>query len=184
MNCIDTKGENTMALKGLAYPRTLWAYQEKPVASAKLNTWDEHIASAFELVFYYLAHAWGGGDGVLRGFTSNDLQVTPTSPVSLSVRVLPGYAFISKAPYKLSNATTLANLPSPAVFPRIDLVQAVLSTWSVSFKVGVESAAPSAPTADPDCLALAHIFMRPGADRILAADDGTQGYIVDRRVFL
>ena len=30
-----------MAMKGKGYQKTLWSYQERPVASGKLNAWDD-----------------------------------------------------------------------------------------------------------------------------------------------
>ena len=33
-----------MAIRGQMYIKTAWAFQERPVASAKLNLWDDRIA--------------------------------------------------------------------------------------------------------------------------------------------
>ena len=173
-----------MAIKGNAYPKTSWAFQERPVTSAKLNTWDDRIEAALELAFFYLSHAWGGGDGVIRGAATDDLKVVATSPASLSVSVKPGYAFVSKMPYRLSAATQSADFAAPATNPRIDLVQARLATWDVSVKQGLESATPVAPAVDTDAIPLAQIYLRVGMSSVKDADDTVNGYVIDARNFL
>lgn len=173
-----------MAIKGNAYTKTAWAYQERPVASAKLNLWDDRIEAALELAFFLLGMAWGGGDGVIRGAADDDLRVDPTSPVSMAVRVHPGYAFIDRFPFRLTDIVTTAAVTAPSVYPRKDLVQASLADWTVSVKTGVESAGAVLPAADVDCLALAGLHLRPGMSSIKAADDGVNGYITDERVYV
>jgi hypothetical protein len=173
-----------MAIKGFGYTKTTWAFQERPVASSKLNTWDDRIEAALELVHFLLSLAWGGGDGVVRGATANDLKVTALAVPKMSVQVAPGYAFISKAPYRLMETTQTVDVVAPASQPRIDLVQARLSGWDVTVKQGVEAANPTAPHADADCLALATLYLRPGMACINNANDNANGYIVDARPFL
>lgn len=173
-----------MAIKGLGYTKTSWAFQERPVASSKLNMWDDRIEAALELVHYLLSLAWGGGDGVVRGATADDLRVTGLSVPGLSVEVKPGYAFISKFPFRLSATTQTIDVVPPATLPRIDLVQARLEGWDVTVKQGVESASPVAPNPDDDCLRLATLYLRPGMTCIKNSDDSANGYITDMRQFL
>lgn len=173
-----------MSIKGKTYIKTTWDYRERPVASAKLNGWDDAIEAAFELVSRLLSLAWGGGDGVVRGATDDDLKVAAASPASLAVVVQPGCAFISQFPYKLATATETTAVTPPMVNPRIDLVQARLATWDVEIITGVEGATPSAPSPNPDCIALAEVYLRPGMTTIEDSDDGVNGYITDVRVFL
>lgn len=173
-----------MSIKGNAYPKTTWAFQERPVASAKLNTWDDRIEAALELAYFLLAHAWGGGNGVVRGATANDLQVVAAGTPALHVVTQPGYAFIDRFPFKLAAATPTADVTPPGTDPRIDLVQARLATWDISVKTGAESATPSAPAPDTDAIALAELHLRPGMSVIKDTDDATNGYIVDARTFL
>lgn len=173
-----------MPIKGNAYTKTTWSFQERPVPSAKLNTWDDRIEQALELAHKLLSLAWGGGDGVIRGATANDLQVVATSPESLAVLVEPGYAFISGLPYWLEAQTQTADVTAPASDPRIDLVQARLETWDISVKQGTEAATPTAPTADADAIPLAELYLRPGMSSIKDTDDTTNGYITDARNFL
>ena len=87
-----------MAVKGLGYTKTAWAFQERPVAAAKLNLWDDRIETALELTYLLLNLAWGGGSGVIRGATADDLKVAASSPATLHVNVKAGYGFISKLP--------------------------------------------------------------------------------------
>jgi len=171
-------------MKGLAYPKTTWTYQERPVASAKLNTWDDRIEAALDLAFMLLSMAWGGANGVVPGVTANNLKVVPLGIPGLAVVVEPGCAFIARAPFRLVAAHQTPAVTPPTSQPRIDLVQARLATWDVGVKTGVEAAAPTAPSADADCLALARLYLRPGMQAIWAADDGINGYIVDVRSFL
>ena len=173
-----------MSIKGNAYPKTTWAFQERPVASAKLNMWDDRIEAALELAYFLLAHAWGGGNGVVRGAAEDDLQVLAADTPALHVVVQPGYAFIDRFPYKLAAATPTVDVTPPVTNPRIDLVQARLATWDVSIKIGTEDASPTAPAPDADAIALAELYLRPGMSVIKDADDATNGYIIDARTFL
>ncbi len=173
-----------MAIKGQAYIKTAWAFQERPVSSAKLNLWDDRIEAALERVCYLLNLAWGGGDGVIRGAAESDLQVIPSATPGMSVMVQPGWAFISHLPYHLDVSVQTPAVPEPLTGVRLDLVQARLGTWDVSVKTGTESASPSAPTPDTDCIPLAHLFLRLGMSAINQTDDGTNGYIIDKREFV
>ena len=173
-----------MAIKGNGYTKTSWSFQERPVASSKLNAWDDRIEAALELVYWLISLAWGGGDGVIRGATADDLKATATSTPGMSVQVEAGCAFISNLPFNLAEAIETVDVAAPAANPRIDLVQARLDTWGIAIKTGTEAATPSAPLADADCLALAHLYLRPGMTCIKNADDSTNGYIIDVRTFL
>jgi hypothetical protein len=176
--------EVAMAVKGLGYAKTTWAFQERPVTSSKLNQWDDRIEAALELVHLLLNLAWGGGSGVIRGATTDDLKTVATSPVGMSVKVKPGYAFVSKFPYKLAAIAETADVTAPVVHPRIDLVQARLDSWGVSIKTGTESATPTPPNVDTDAIALARLYLRPGMTSIKDTDDSVNGYIIDVRTFL
>ena len=173
-----------MAIQGLAYSKTSWAFEERPVSSAKLNQWDDRIEAGLEMALFLLNQAWGGGSGVLRGIAAGELAVAATSPVGLSVAVAPGYAFIAGFPFRLGTETDTAAIVPPMTQGRIDLVQADLATWSVSVKAGSESASPSAPAADSGALALAELVLRPGMVSIKDVDDGMNGYVVDVRGFV
>ncbi len=173
-----------MAIKGNAYTKTTWAFEERPVASSKLNLWDDRIETGLELLHFFLAHAWSGVDGVLRGVTADDLDVKATSPASLSVDAQPGYGFIGSFPYYLSTATGTGDVVAPTTDNRIDLVQARLGTWDISVKTGTEEASPTAPSPDADAIPLAELFLRVGMTSIKDTDDSTNGYIIDVRDFL
>ena len=172
-----------MAIQGLAYLKTSWNFEERPVASAKLNTWDDRIEAALELAYALIAGQWGGGDGVIRGENADDLKAIATASPGLAVEVQSGWAFIDGFPFKLAGATETVDVAAPDAEDRIDLVQAELLTWNVTIKTGVESASPSAPAADSGCLALAELYLRPGMTSIKNADDDSNGYIIDARAF-
>lgn len=172
-----------MAIKGKAYTKTSWAFEERPVASSKLNLWDDRIEDALELAFFLIAQAWGGGDGVLRALES-ELEVVETDPVGLSVDVLPGFAFIGGHVYRLQQTTQTADVTPPVTNPRIDIVQARLGTWDVNTKQGTEAASPVAPAADADTIVLAQLYLRPGMTSIQNTDDTINGYIIDTRNFV
>jgi hypothetical protein len=173
-----------MAIKGQSYTKTSWAFEERPVASSKLNLWDDRMEAAMELVHFLLNYAWGGGNGVIRGATTDDLKTVALTTPGLSVKVKPGYAFIGKYPYKLATITQTADVTPPSSLPRVDLVQARLGTWDVGIKTGQEAASPTPPTPDTDCIALGELHLRVGMTCIKDTDDGTNGYIVDARAFL
>ncbi len=173
-----------MAIKGLAYIKTQWNFQERPVASSKLNNWDDQIEQSLELLNEILSLAWGGGDGVLRNAAEKDVKVEANSPQDMTVIVRSGRAFISKFLYKLASDITSPPLTEPTTNPRIDLIQATLSNWSISVKEGTEEATPSPPSPDADAIPLAEIYLRVGMASIKDVDDGTNGYITDVRTFL
>jgi len=173
-----------MAIKGLGYRKTSWSFEERPVASTKLNTWDDRIEAAVELALFVLTRAWGQTDGVLRGATAGDLAVSAQSPAGLTVQVAPGYALIDGAPYVLGAAVDTVAIAPPSAEDRIDLVQASLAERTVTVKSGTEAAAPNAPTPDADRLALAQLYLRPGMTAVKNTDDSTNGYIIDVRPFL
>ena len=173
-----------MAIKGRSYLKTSWAFEERPVASSKLNTWDDRIESALELAYFLLSQAWGGGDGVIRKASADDLKVSAKATPGLSVEVSPGYAFISSFPYHLAVLVETVVVTVPTTDPRIDLVQARLENWDVSVVTGVEAVTPVAPAPDADSVALGELYLRPGMTVIKDTDDSTNGYIVDVRQFI
>ncbi|HDP34126.1 MAG TPA: hypothetical protein ENN29_03335 [Candidatus Hydrogenedentes bacterium] len=170
-----------MSEKGKAYLRTRWEYGERPVASAKMNGWDDRIAYALELAYRLINEAFGGGDGAL-GDALDGLQVVALTPPAPAVKVLPGYAFISGMPFAMEEAVELLPVVAPSADQRIDLVQARLSDWTYVIKEGEEDAAPPPPDADEDCLPLALLHLRVGMASIKNSDDGVNGYIEDARV--
>ncbi len=173
-----------MAIRGKSFIKTSWAFQERPVASAKLNTWDDRIEAALELLMHLVSLAWGGGNGVLRHATDGDLGISAISPPALGVQVAPGYAFIERFPFHLKTATVLGGIAAPSHHPRIDLVQARLDTWDVAITPGNEAASPSPPEPGAACLALAHLYLRPGMTAVFNQDDGLNGYISDVRSYV
>ncbi|HRI89174.1 MAG TPA: hypothetical protein PK869_12950 [Candidatus Hydrogenedentes bacterium] len=173
-----------MAIKGLGYTKTTWTFEERPVPSSKLNTWDNRIELALELAYFLLSHAWGGGNGVIRNATDDDLAVIANATPNLSVKVRPGYGFISKMPYKLGADATTPDVTPPVTHPRIDLVQARLDTWDVNIVTGVEAASPVPPSPQAHCIALARVHLRPGMTSIKNTDDSINGYVTDVRTFL
>lgn len=173
-----------MAIKGKGYTKTTWSFEERPVPSSKLNTWDDRIELALELVHNLLSLAWGGGDGVIRGGSANDLAVLPSPSPSLVVQAAPGYAFISRFPYRLDLPYNLPAIVPPAAQPRIDLVVARLDAWDAAVVAGNESATPAAPNTPANTIALARLYLRPGMTCIKNSNDGVNGYIVDVRAFL
>lgn len=173
-----------MAVKGPGYLKTVWTFEERPVASSKLNTWDDRIEAALEIIFFLLSLGWGGGSGVLRGASTDDLRVVALATPGLSVQVKPGYAFISKFPFKLAQATETVAVTPPVALPRIDLVQASLESWSVGVKTGTETESPNPPGADSNCIALGQLYLRPGMSSIKNVNDNTNGYIIDARSYV
>ncbi len=173
-----------MAIKGRSYLKTSWSFEERPVASSKLNTWDDRIESALELAYFLLSQAWGGGDGVIRKASADDLKVSAKATPGLSVEVAPGYAFIAGFPYRLAAVAETIEVVAPTTNPRIDLVQARLDNWDVSVVNGVEAASPVAPAPDTDAIALGELYLRPGMTVIKDTDDSTNGYIIDARQFI
>ncbi len=172
-----------MAIRGLAYLKTAWSFEERPVSSSKLNTWDDRIESALELAFRLLHQLYGNAGGVLR-LASADLKAQALATPKMSVQVQPGDALIGGYPFRLLAATETVDVAKPLAHNRIDLVQASLAAWSVTIKTGTEATVPVAPGADADCIALAGLYLRPAMSSIKNSDDGVNGYIIDLRAFV
>jgi len=172
-----------MAIKGLAYPKTTWAFEERPVASSKLNTWDDRIEAGLELAFDLVRETLGGRDGVVRT-GGGALRAQAAAAPGLSVEVQPGAAFIGGFPYRQETPVQTVDVTPPVSEDRLDLVQACLDDWTVTVKTGAEGTPPVEPAADTDCLALAALYLRPGMTTIKNTDDGSEGYIIDVRKFL
>lgn len=173
-----------MSIKGNAYIKTSWGFEERPVASAKLNTWDNHIEAALELIFFLLSQAWGGGNGVIRGATTKDLKVEAKLLPGLSVEVEPGYAIISATPYKLATRTETLEVAVPITHPRIDLVVADLESGAPVIVTGNEAASPTSPAVPAHTIPLAELHLPTSMTLIKNTNDSTNGYIVDRRIYL
>ena len=173
-----------MSIKGTSYLKTTWEFEERPVASSKLNQWDDRIESALELAYFLLSRSWGGGDGVVRGATDDDLEVRSLEIPDMNVEVAPGYAFIDGHPYKLSVTLESGAIVKPTTDDRIDLVAADLESGGITVVTGSEAASPNAPSVPSDHIALAEIYLRPGMSIIKDVDDATNGFITDRRVFV
>lgn len=172
-----------MAIKGLAYVKTSWAFEERPVASSKLNMWDDRIEAAIEDAIGLVHFLGGARDGVWR-VDDDALKVRALAAAGMSVEVLPGRALIDRSIYRLDALTETVDVAAPAALPRIDLVQASLENWNVRIRTGTEGANPAAPSAEAGCLPLAALYLRPAMTQVKNADDGLHGYIIDVRPFL
>ena len=173
-----------MGVKGLSYVKTAWAFEERPVASSKLNDFNDRIEAALELTFFLVSQNRGGSDGVVRGASVDDLAVQAMASPGMGAEAQPGYALISGFPFKLAVPTETVAVMAPVTQDRVDLVQASLATWNVEVKTGTEAGSPVAPAADADCIALAELYLRPGMTSVKNTDDATNGYIVDVREFV
>jgi hypothetical protein len=171
-------------MQGMMYLKTLWGWRERPVASAKLNTWDDRVEAALDLCCHLLATSLGGSEGILRDAASDTLRVVATDPPGMAVDIRPGTAMISGYPFRLAAATRTRVVPAPVALPRVDLVQARLDTWDVTIREGSEAASPAPPATESGCIALARLWLRPGMTCIQNADDGINGYVTDVRAFL
>lgn len=130
-----------------------------------------------------LSLAFGGGNGVIRTTGSPYLKVTAQGTPSMMVDVAIGYAWIDNTLFYLNASETTDAFVAPVTHPRIDIVQATL-TSDIVVKTGVEAAVPAAPSVDDDSLVLATIYCRVGMTSIKNTDDTTNGYITDARAFL
>lgn len=134
----------------------------------------------------FIAFAWGGGDGVIRG-PGTEAATVETAPASLSVRVGAFKGFVSKRGIGLDAPQNTAAIVAPVGgsagdLRRIDLVQWTLGV-GLNVKAGAESGSPSAPALDTDSIPIAHLYCRKGMVSVKTADDSSNGYIVDARVF-
>ncbi|MEW6233971.1 MAG: hypothetical protein AB1656_01160 [Candidatus Omnitrophota bacterium] len=163
---------------------TFFSYKESPLTSAKMNRWNGNIAAAFEALRAVCAALFNqGADAVITDGSDEALLVVPGSESDLSVRVKPGWAIVSGY---LAGTLEEASLPAggffsaPVSYPRYDL--AILTAeGELDIVEGDEAAEPVVPETPDQSLTLAKIYQRPGATSILAADNGTQSFIIDER---
>lgn len=113
---------------------------------------------------------------------STDLEVTAESTPSMTVEIATGGCVIAGEPSGLIAGTTLT-FTAPATNPRIDVVE-IDRDGVVSAVTGTEAASPSAPAVTSGSLKLAEIYHTTAETSIKDADDATNGYITDARVFV
>lgn len=132
----------------------------------------------------------GGAGGVFRltGYGHSPLQVVQNSPLALSVIVYNGACVVASCVNFSTEATI--SIPAPSANPRIDRIDFVrgLGVNSVpggpTRTAGTEAASPVAPAAPDNSIPLATVYCRVGMTSVKDADDSTNGYITDARVFL
>lgn len=123
----------------------------------------------------------GQANGVIRVSTTA-LQVTAAGTPSMTVHIAVGAAMVAGHPAALRAATTLVFI-APSGNPRIDCVQ-IDQSGNIEAVTGSEAASPSAPSVDADALKICEIYHRVGETSIKDADDSTNGYITDGRVYI
>lgn len=140
----------------------------------------------FGAIEAFLSYAWGGGDGIIRG-PGTEAATVQTTPASLSVQVGAFKAFVSKRTIEQPLAANAAAIVAPTGGSAGDLRRIDLVQWTygvgLNVKAGTESGSPTAPDLDADSIPIAHLYLRKGMSSIKTADDSTNGYIVDQRVF-
>jgi len=163
---------------------TFFVYQEIPVTSAKLNTWNGNLAAAFELLHQVFSTLLSQGKSAVMTLSdASPLQVVPTEPPGMTVQVLPGWAILGNSLAGINETHLLpagGAISAPTTNPRIDLM--VLSpTGELDILAGTESVIPVPPDPPLGVISLARIHLRPGVTQILSTDDGTQAYLQDVR---
>lgn len=145
--------------------------------------WQE-MQERIEWLEFAMANMRGGPDksGVIPTAGAGDLKVVAQGTPDMTVAVGAGSALIVGQVGGLLAAVSTAALVAPVTNDRIDTVQ-LDQAGNVEVKTGAENAAPTAPAVDADALSLAEIYLRPGALSIKDADDATNGYITDSRVY-
>lgn len=124
-------------------------------------------------------------DGVIGGGQhTNILKVSAQSSPDLTVQVGAGTCFVGGI-FTGDNdgVASLSGFAAPTTNPRIDIVQ-IDNTGAITRKAGTENASPSAPAVDTDNLLLATVYCRVGMTSVKDADDASNGYITDARVFV
>lgn len=157
---------------------------ESPVELRQTAQQFNDLNNFVKMLEWFISTAWGGGNGVIRYGPAPDdgLKVLPGGGLKISVQ--PGACFLNNLMFRLGSPHTSSDFPVPSQYARIDLVQANATTGLISVKQGAEAEAPAAPEANADCFVLAHVYCRAGMTSIDAGDNGTNGYVIDQRVFI
>jgi hypothetical protein len=142
------------------------------------------LNEAVKLLEWLLSMAWGGGNGVIRYGATPDAGLKVISAGNLTVTVQPGACFANNLMFRSPAVFTSTSFPVPAQYARIDIVQANAKVGIITVKQGAEAQSPVAPAADADCLVLARVYCRAAMTSIGDTDTGSNGYIIDQRVFI
>ncbi len=165
-------------------PSSLFAYQEVPLASSKMNCWNGNIAALFEMLQEVCSALLAQGkSGIVSISDANGLKVTPNNPPGMIVRTNIGWAVIKQSFAGTKETQTIPQgetFPAPSSHPRIDLV-VLHSTGELQAIFGEEAESPEPPSTPDDAIALAQIVQRVGATQVLSFDNEVQSYIIDIR---
>ena len=147
--------------------------------------WLADLVEGLENAQFTLANVWGGVEGCIKFGTTytNNLKAAATGTPSMTVTVSGGAAVISDNQVWIRDETEL-EFTAPTSNPRIDIIQVSMATRTISAKAGAEAAAPVAPDPDADAIALYQVYHRVGETSIKDADDSSNGYLTDGRVWL
>lgn len=163
---------------------TLFAYQEKPLASAKLNQWNGNLAAGFTLLHAVLRTlATPNQTAILTGGAPSALRVEAQDPPNRTVRLLPGWALLPHGFAGLDQALDLppaGNLTPPVQNPRIDRI-VLQASGEPLVLTGEEAVAPTAPAIPDGAIALAAIEWPTGATAIVDEAQPGQAVIHDQR---
>lgn len=145
-----------------------------------------HTASTGRKAETFISLLKGGGDGVYRDGTTDNGAVIADTPPDMTVvcgtfRGSVGRRLIH-SPVAVEAAIAAPIGGSSGDLRRVDIVQ---FTHGIGFNVkqGVEDAAPVAPAVDANSLLFAEVRCRRGMVAVQNADNGTDGWIVDKRVY-
>jgi hypothetical protein len=163
---------------------SMFVFQEKPVASLKLNRWNGNIAAGFDLVHRVLALMLAQQQpAILTDGSQQALQVVSTEPASMQVAIQPGWAVFDDTLVGLEAQPMVplgVEFNPPTSQDRIDLI-CITQYGEINSITGNEAPLPEAPATPEGSLALARVYQRPGATQILADDNSNDSYIIDQR---
>jgi hypothetical protein len=172
-------------------PRTIPIDDGDRSGTAQL-AWLNEARTYWEVIDSNLAFSFGAGAvGVVKEFSVEALKCIAESPESLRVEVNIGRAVITdEVPnpdllktYFLRSQFTSNLLQAPSSDPRIDTVVATLKDFTISIITGDEAASPVAKAAPAGTFLLAWINHTVAETVIKDADDFTNGWIQDKRLF-
>ena len=124
----------------------------------------------------------GRSNGIPRSSGSTELAVTAQGSPDMTVNVAIGAALIDDEVVGIIAAGTLTFI-APVTNPRIDIIT-IDQDGTVAIVAGTEASSPSAPSTPSAQLKLAEVYHRTAETSIKDADDSTNGYITDSRVFI
>jgi hypothetical protein len=151
---------------------------ESTLTHTKLNVFDANVEAGLELLASAISKFGGDNRVIDDPDVTTECEVTASVVPDMNVSVNTGIAIVSGTIVQ-NEASAVLTITAPTTNPRYTVVQ-INNAGALSTVNGAEGAVPVEPSADPDNIKLAAIYLTQNCPHIDDVDGG-DGYIIDRR---